>query len=52
MESNWSMVMLVAPCHHGIVHPLVVDGEDTLQILGVASNISSHRQATSSGPPA
>jgi hypothetical protein len=28
-----------SPCHHGVVHPWVVDGGDGLQIWRVAANI-------------
>jgi hypothetical protein len=34
------------PCHHGLVHPQVVDGGDSLQIWRVAVNILNKQSQT------
>jgi hypothetical protein len=42
------------PCHHGMAHPQVADGGDSLQFWKVAVNIlnKSRGQPTRGGPPA
>jgi hypothetical protein len=41
----------VGPCHHGIEHLQVMDGEDDLQIWRIATNIlSSSGEPTRGGP--
>jgi len=36
----------VGPCHHGMAHPRVADGEDGLQIKGEAVNILNRQLRT------